>query len=126
MEKVREREVSQFAAVCIDRDRLDILVEEHKKQLRNQRVTADLLILWPGAQIYLSMVTMGSRTQVGLCFMCLIYLSYVFLNILIHTSYWQYWQIGPEGQRNLLDGPSAMATFRELAVFETRDFGTCL
>lgn len=96
IDRVRDREVNQFACVAADPDCLDVIVEEYKKLLTGRRVAADLLILWPGAQIYMTMVSHGTRTK--------------------------YWQYGPDGVANLLDGPEAMAKFRGLAVFETRGF----
>jgi hypothetical protein len=75
--------------------RLQMLIENHKRLLRKNGITADMLILWPGAKVYLSM-SPPERTE--------------------------YWKSGPGGITRRDDGPMTMGSVQGLMVFETRDF----
>lgn len=76
-------------------DRLEILVEEARRTMGKINVTPNMLILGPGARVYLSMVP---ETQT------------------------EFWTAGEQGTIMKRRGPDALGTYRGLQVFETRDF----
>ena len=77
-------------------ERLGLLTEQWKQLMRRQGEQPDMMILWPGASIYMTMVTDEERMT--------------------------YWKAGPDGVAKRERGPPALGLFRGLRVFETRDF----
>lgn len=94
--KVLIGECETFAAACRPGNILEKMIEENKKVLDLRRLTADTLLLWPGGKIFLTMESMGARTE---------YLSY-----------------GAQGQVIFNEGPRAAGILRGLVVFEGREF----
>lgn len=90
-------EIATFGSVNLPEGpaRFEMLVEHHKRLMRTRNVVPDIIIMWPGAQIYMSMAV-PERIE--------------------------YWKAGPEGIRMRTEGPTSLGTFRQLQVFETRDF----
>ena len=95
-EQVLDQEMDLYGAVVKDENRLDLIYEEGKRMMRKQGVTPDMLILWAGARIYLSMAQDPRH---------------------------EWWRTGPDGRQLFIEGPKALARFRDdTDVFETRDF----
>lgn len=90
-----QNEVYNFAVVQKTPHGLDILVEEAKKRMGRYGAKPDLMIIPPKLAIYLTLVR-PEKTQ--------------------------YYIAGPDGSKNIREGPDAMANFRGLNVFETRSF----
>ena len=76
--------------------RLGLLVEQHKGLMRREGEAPNMMIMWPGAANYMTMVHDTERME--------------------------YWKAGPDGIALREQGPAARTIFRGLRVFETRDF----
>lgn len=95
--QVEDNEIETFGSVCLPEgdDRLSVLIEDHKRLMAKQGVKPNMLILWPGSTIYMSMVP-PMRTE--------------------------YEKAGPQGVLRRERGPDSLTVFRGLPVFEARDF----
>ena len=97
LSQIEDNEIATFGSVCLPEgdDRLSKVIEDHKRIMRKQGVIPNMLILWPGATIYMSMVP-PQRTS--------------------------YDKAGPDGVARREIGPDSLTVFRNLPVFEARDF----
>lgn len=95
IDAVSDQEINTYACTIKDETRLDFIIQEWLRLFGKQNIKPDMLIMWPGAKIYLSMVAS------------------------VETYYYT---VG-EGQRLIQNrGPDALGEFRTLKVFETKDF----
>lgn len=93
--RVVSEEVYAFARLQKEANGLDIAVEQAKHRMGRYGAVPDTLIIPPKVSIYLTMVR-PEKTQ--------------------------YFLAGPNGAKNLRNGPDALTSFRGLKVFETRGF----
>jgi hypothetical protein len=90
-----EQEVYNYAAVQKTPHGLDIITEQVKQRMRRYGVSPDLMIIPPRLAIYLTMVR-PEKTQ--------------------------YFLAGPDGAKNVREGPEALTNYRGLRTFESRSF----
>ena len=97
LRQITDHEINLFGSVSLPGgdDVLSVVVEDHKRLMAKKGVVPNMIVLWPGSTIYMSMVP-PMRTE--------------------------YWKAGDQGVLRRERGPDSLNVFRGLPVFEARDF----
>lgn len=98
IQKIMQQEVDHFAILAEVREGLDKIVEDRMIMMRRERAVPDSIIVFPGFPWHETMIAKGTFTE--------------------------YYQTGPDGVDILLQGPRSFGTWRDLIVYQTREFHT--
>jgi hypothetical protein len=95
-ERIEEKECEFFGIMSVNREGLARMIEDVRATMVMQKSTPDTLILFPRAMMFDEYIAQGTYTE--------------------------YWQTGPTGIAYLRAGPPAAGRYRNLVVYETREF----